>query len=134
MSRREDQKLPPPPWVFKARRMLVYVEELEKAIAYYRDVLGLKSLGSVAGVNHEFATSGPPIVLHHGGKASPAPRPLSGFVPSLQVESGVEELIAVYRQRGVPIVREVQEVAHGWIAFIADREGNVIQIYQARDS
>lgn len=126
------ESLPGQPWVFTARRMLVYVENLEPAIAYYRDILGFKSLGGMDGVNHEFATGGPPLVLHRGGKASLDPRPLSGFVPSLQVPSGIAELIEIYRGRGVRVVREVLEVAHGWIAFVADLEGNIIQIYQSK--
>ena len=28
---------------------------------------------------------------------------------------------------------EVLEVPHGWIAFISDPEGNVLQIYQAKE-
>jgi predicted enzyme related to lactoylglutathione lyase len=55
-----------------------------------------------------------------------------GFVPSFQVEDGIRELIEIYRRRGVRIVNEVLEVPHGWIAFISDLEGNVLQIYQAK--
>jgi predicted enzyme related to lactoylglutathione lyase len=42
-------------------------------------------------------------------------------------------LIETYRQRGARIVNEVLEVPHGWIAFISDPEGNVLQIYQAKE-
>ena len=31
------------------------------------------------------------------------------------------------------VVHEVLEVSHGWVAFISDLEGNVLQIYQARE-
>ena len=62
------------PLLFDARRLLVYVEDLERAIQYYRDVLGFKPLGGVAGVNFEFATSGAPLVLHRDGRAAPEPR------------------------------------------------------------
>ncbi len=120
------------PLLFNARRLLVYVENLDRAIAYYRDVLGFKPLGGVAGTNFEFATSGPPLVLHRDGRAANEPRGRVGFVPSFQVANGIHELIETYRKRGVRIVDEVLEVPHGWIAFVSDLEGNVLQIYQAK--
>ncbi len=120
------------PLLYKSRRIPVYVENLDKAISYYRDVLGFKPLGGVDGVNYEFETSGPPVVLHKGGKASKEPRGLVGPVPSFQVPN-IQQVIDTYKQRGVRIVQEVLEVSHGWIAFIADLEGNVIQIYQAKE-
>jgi predicted enzyme related to lactoylglutathione lyase len=118
--------------LFNARRLLVYVENLDRAIAYYRDVLGFKPLGGVEGTNFEFATSGPPLVLHRDGRASEKPRGRVGFVPSFQIANGIHELIEVYRSRGVRIVHEVLEVPHGWVAFVADLEGNVLQVYQAK--
>ncbi len=120
------------PLLYTSRRILVYVENLDKAISYYRDVLGFKPLGGVDGVNYEFETSGPPIVLHKGGKASKGPRGLVGPVPSFQVPN-IQQIIDTYKQRGVRIVQEVLEVSHGWIAFIADLESNVIQIYQGKE-
>ena len=119
------------PILFAARRLLVYVENLDGAVAYYRDVLGFKPLHGVEGVNFEFATSGPPLVLHKGGKASANPRGLNGPVPSFQV-GDIKGVVDSYKRRGVHIVHDVLEVSHGWIAFIADPEGNVIQIYQGK--
>ena len=121
------------PLLFKTRRILVYVENLNAASTFYRDVLDFQPLHGVDGVNFEFATGGPPLVLHRGGRQAKEPGEVAGFVPSFQVESGIRELMERYRQRDVRIVREIQEVAHGWIAFITDLEGNVIQIYQAKE-
>ena len=118
--------------LFHTRRLLVYVEDLDRAIAFYRDVLGFKPLREVAGTNFEFATSGAPLVIHRDGRAASQPRGRVGFVPSFQVASGIHQLIETYRQRGARIVNEVLEVPHGWIAFISDPEGNVLQIYQAK--
>jgi predicted enzyme related to lactoylglutathione lyase len=120
------------PLLFDARRLLVYVENLDRAVAYYRDVLGFKPLGGVAGTNFEFATSGAPLVLHRDGRASPQPRGRVGFVPSFEIASGIHDLIETYRSRGVRVVHDILEVSHGWIAFISDLEGNVLQIYQAK--
>jgi predicted enzyme related to lactoylglutathione lyase len=120
------------PLLFDARRLLVYVENLDRAVAYYRDVLGFKPLGGVAGTNFEFATSGAPLVLHRDGRASPQPRGRVGFVPSFEIASGIHDLIETYRSRGVRVVHDILEVSHGWIAFISDLEGNILQIYQAK--
>ncbi len=117
--------------LFTARRLLIYVEDLERAIPYYRDVLGFKPLNGVDGVNFEFATSGPPVVLHKGGKAAKQPRELNGPVPSFQV-TNIQQVVSTFKQRGVRIVQDILEVSHGWIAIIADLEGNVIQIYQGK--
>ena len=121
------------PLLFDCRRLLVYVADLERAIAYYRDVLGFKPLGGVSATNFEFATSGAPLVLHRDGQASDVPRGRAGFVPSFQVQSGIYQLIEIFRERGVRIVDDVFEVSHGWIAFISDQEGNVLQIYQPKE-
>ena len=118
--------------LYDARRLLVYVEDLDKAIAYYRDILGFKPLGGVDGVNFEFETSGPPLVVHRDGQASKNPRGRAGFVPSFRIRDGIHDLVEGYRQRGVVIVQGVFEVSHGWIAFISDLEGNVLQIYQTK--
>ena len=125
-----NQESAPP--LFHARRLLVYVEDLDRAIDFYRDVLGFKPLGGVAGTNFEFATSGPPLVIHRDGRAADRPRGRVGFVPSFEVAHGIHELIETYRRRGVRVVHEVLEVSHGWVAFISDLEGNVLQIYQAK--
>jgi lactoylglutathione lyase len=122
-----------PPLLFQARRLLVYVEDLERSITFYRDVLGFKPLRGAPGTNYEFATSGAPLVLHRDGRAAAGPRGRDGFVPSFQVQSGIHDLIEIFRRRGVRIVNEVIEVPHGWIAFISDPEGNVLQIYQAKE-
>ena len=120
------------PLLFTTRRILVYVENLDQATRYYRDVLGFKPIGGVQGVNCEFATSGPPVVLHTGGQSHGPPSGLSGFVPSFSIAGGLDKLMSTYKERKVRIIRDVQEVSHGWIAFIADLEGNVIQIYQPK--
>jgi len=125
-------KAGPAPLLFDVRRLLVYVEDLERAVAYYRDVLGFEPLGGASGVNFEFATSGAPLVLHRDGRASEVPRGRVGFVPSFQVAVGIHELIETFKERGVRVVHEVFEVSHGWVAFISDLEGNVLQIYQAK--
>jgi predicted enzyme related to lactoylglutathione lyase len=118
--------------LFDARRLLVYVEDLDRAVAYYRDVLGFKPLGGVAGINFEFATSGPPLVLHSGGRAAALPRGRVGFVPSFQVRDGIHDLIHTFKARGVRVVHEALEVPHGWVAFVSDLEGNLLQIYQPK--
>jgi predicted enzyme related to lactoylglutathione lyase len=41
-------------------------------------------------------------------------------------------LIETFRKRGVRVVHEVLGVPHGWVAFISDLEGNVLQIYQSK--
>jgi predicted enzyme related to lactoylglutathione lyase len=118
--------------LFHVRRLLVYVEDLDRAVAYYRDVLGFKPLGGVAGTNFEFATSGPPLVLHRDGQAAALPRGRVGLVPSFQVLDGIHDLIETFKARRVRVVHEVFEVPHGWVAFISDLEGNLLQIYQPK--
>jgi len=121
------------PSLHKARRLLVYVKDLERAKEFYSGVLGLKLLGGIPEVNFEFETAGPPLVLHKEFKPSLGTGMLSGFVPSFEVESGLHDLIEAYRERGLEIIHEVQEVSHGWIAFVADCEDHVIQLYQGKE-
>ncbi|HLY66288.1 MAG TPA: VOC family protein [Chloroflexota bacterium] len=117
---------------FAARRILVYVEDLEAATAFYRDVLGFTEIQRLEGSNVELDTGGPPLVLHAGGAKGSEPPAMRGVVPSFRVRdlpAVAEEL----ERRGVKTVSPLQEVPHGHIYFFADLEGNIIQLYQAKE-
>jgi len=115
----------------QTRRILVYVADLPAAVRFYRDALGFTPTVGVEGVNQEFATSGPPLVLHRSGTARAEPRGLNGVVPSFEVPD-IQTVVALLQRNGVRTVRELEEVAHGWIYFFADPEGNTFQVYQPK--
>lgn len=114
------------------RRILVYVEDLPAAIRFYEEALGFTRTVAAEGVSQELETSGPPFVLHRGGRASPAPRGLNGVVPSFQV-GDIHSVVAQLQRNGARTVMELTEVSHGWIYFFADPEGNTIQVYQPKE-
>ena len=116
---------------YRARRTLMYVEDLKAAADYYRNVLGFKVIGELPGANVELETGGPPLVLHQGGASVPVLESLKGAVPSFRVDD-LPVAVARLEKQGVRTVGALREVPHGWIYFFADLEGNVIQLYQPK--
>jgi predicted enzyme related to lactoylglutathione lyase len=117
---------------FAHRRVLIYVQDLPSAIAFYRDVLGLTPGASLESRNQEFPVDGgPPLVLHIGGVAVDEPRGLVGSVPGLQVDD-LPAIVGRLQSRGVRTIQPIFEIPQGWVYSFADPEGNTIQLFQAR--
>lgn len=107
----------------------LHVENMEQAIAFYRDVLGLPLLRQQESWAHLDASNEALLELFTGGKASSASK-----TPEQQslciafrvddLDSSMEEL----KNRGVNFIGEVgQWRSHRWIYF-SDPEGNLLEI------
>ena len=116
----------------QTRRILVYVQDLGSAVRFYENALGFTPTVGLEGVNQEFATSGPPLVLHASAPSQEL-HGMSGFVPSFEV-ADIASVVARLKTSGVRTVMDLTEVAHGWIYFFADIEGNVIQVYEPKQA
>ena len=109
------------------------VSDLEKAIPFYRDTLGLPFAYVYEGWWAEFdvrpvslALCGPPV-----GQA-PRPDAPGGATVGLAVPD-VAGAVAELRRAGVPILMEAQESPVCWTAAIADPDGNRINLHQRKD-
>ena len=109
------------------------VSDLEKAIPFYRDTLGLPFDYVYEGWWAEFnvqpvslALCAPPV-----GQA-PQPGYQGGATVALAVQD-ISAAVETLRRQGVPILLEPQESPVCYTATIADPDGNRINLHQRKD-
>jgi catechol 2,3-dioxygenase-like lactoylglutathione lyase family enzyme len=117
--------------ITKVRGALIFVEDIEAGVQFYRDVLGLRLLYRTPRFVRFDATQGTSISLVAGGVASAAPKDYRrhGVVPELIVddlELAMRRLSAA-NVRHEPVVR----TAWGQFSFCWDPEGNPLQLYES---
>lgn len=106
------------------------VKDAQRAIAFYRDVLGLEPARVYPenrGAEYEFA-DGTTFGLW-GGKGDVVP-----FQPSNGVLFATADLasaVASLRARGIPIIKEIETPVCA-MAMIADSEGNTVTLHQRK--
>ena len=117
--------------VTKVRGALIFVEEIEAAAVFYRDVIGLRLLYRTPTFVRFDATQGTSLSLVAGGIASDAPKDYRrhGVVPELIVDDLdlAMRRLAAGGVRREPVVR----TAWGQFAFCWDLEGNPLQLYES---
>jgi predicted enzyme related to lactoylglutathione lyase len=104
-------------------------KEVLRAIAFYRDVLGLEPLDGSGEKGAEFELpDGAVFGLWIGGAEQP-------FQPGNGVMFGVDDFpaaVASLKARGIPILSEF-ETPVCFIATFNDSEGNVVNIHKRKD-
>jgi catechol 2,3-dioxygenase-like lactoylglutathione lyase family enzyme len=122
--------------------LLLYVEDFETMLAFYRDVLGLEPTDEDPGPGHrpgvdwvQLAGDGGTIELFdHAvfGKARSFPLPRkNGVVVTFRVDD-VEEAVARLRRAGVEVER-IHRAEWGAAAHFFDPEGNELQVYEVAE-
>ena len=109
----------------------VPVEDMGRAIGFYRDSLGLEVQdhdGDWAEVTTGTVTIGLNASESEGAGANGGP--VIAFRPEGDIESAVEKL----RAKGVEIAGEVSDHAWGKVATFKDSEGNDLQFYSPPES
>lgn len=117
--------------VTKVRGVLVFVEDIESELAFYRDVIGLPLLYRTPRFVRFDATQGTSLSLIVGGRASPTPKDFraGGVVPEVIVDNLD---LAVQRLDGAGVRHEdVVRTAWGQFCFFWDPEGNPMQFYES---
>ena len=117
--------------VSKVRGALVFVEDIDRELAFYRDVIGLRLLYRTPAFVRFDATQGTSLALIAGGFASPEPKDFrrGGVVPEVIVDN----LDLALRRLDGSDVRHEDVVATKWgrFCFFWDPEGNPIQFYES---
>ncbi len=117
--------------VSKVRGALIFVADIDRELAFYRDVIGLRLLYRTASFVRFDAAQGTSLALIAGGIASTEPKDyrMGGVVPEVIVDN-LE--LAVRRLDGAE-VRHEDVVATNWgrFCFFWDPEGNPIQFYES---
>ncbi len=117
--------------VSKVRGALVFVEDIEEELRFYRDVIGLRLLYRTPRFVRFDATQGTSLSLIAGGVASAEPKDFrkGGVVPEVIVDN-LE--LAMRRLAGAGVRHEdVVRTAWGAFCFFWDPEGNPLQFYES---
>ncbi|HYC07740.1 MAG TPA: VOC family protein [Candidatus Binatia bacterium] len=117
--------------VSKVRGALVFVEDIEAELRFYRDVIGLRLLYRTPRFVRFDATQGTSLALIAGGVASPEPKDFrkGGVVPEVIVDN-LE--LAMMRLASAGVRHEdVVRTAWGAFCFFWDPEGNPLQFYES---
>lgn len=120
--------------------VVFYVKELERSLAFYRDLLGFKEVGRIFGGAATALTSGRThheLLLIEVGEA-PAPprgRRLGLYHIGIKIGDGLEELRAAKRelgQAGVPI-SGMSDHTVSQSLYLHDPDGNEVELYVDAD-
>ena len=117
--------------VSKVRGALIFVEDIEAELRFYRDVIGLRLLYRTGKFVRFDATQGTSLSLIAGGHASAEPKDFrqGGVVPEIIVDN-LE--LAIRRLEGAAVRHEdVVRTAWGQFVFFWDPEGNPLQFYES---
>jgi lactoylglutathione lyase len=114
---------------------IVFVSDMTRSVAFYRDVLGLPLRFESPGWT-EFATEGATLALHLSAKsnvAEPDPKhvPAGRCRPGLSVPN-LDEFHQRMVAKNVPCIQEPKEVFGARIAEYVDPDGLPISVGEAR--
>jgi predicted enzyme related to lactoylglutathione lyase len=113
-----------PQALFKKVATVFYpVRNVERAIKFYRDKLGLKITGRPLDKWVELRIGGSPLALDGYWDKS------SGAVVILQVED-IDATYASMKKKGVKFLGTIQKHEWGKNASFLDSEGNILQIFE----
>lgn len=117
--------------VSKVRGALIFVEDIEAELAFYRDVVGLRLLYRTPEFVRFDATQGTSLALIAGGHASAEPKDFrrGGVVPEIIVDN---LRLALARLAAAGVRHEsVVRTDWGQFCFLWDPEGNPLQFYES---
>ncbi|NZA26724.1 VOC family protein [Luteimonas sp. SJ-92] len=112
--------------------VVFFVSRLDRAIAFYRDTLGLE-VSTVEGHDGAFATAqaGAVSLVFIQREARPGESPVVVF----SLDGGIDDCAQALAARGVEIVVSVSEAPDGGLSLdFLDPDGNVLSLYQPADA
>jgi predicted enzyme related to lactoylglutathione lyase len=112
------------------RRMqaaIYFVDEWDAAIAFYRDVLGLKEVVNFPDRWAFFAVPG-------GGSIALQPRSADAANHVSIEVTGIKDFVAELRSKGAKVIDDVCQQEHGETALIEDPSGNLIALLDTATS
>jgi catechol 2,3-dioxygenase-like lactoylglutathione lyase family enzyme len=121
--------------MIKGGNVTVYVSDMDAAVRFYTEVLGLELRerfgGHWAAIK---AAEGFIIGLHPGSEQNPARRPGSMSIGFEVTTAPIEDVIAALKARGVRFQGDVTDDKAGKFAMFADPDGNPCYLYQMSPS
>jgi len=115
--------------MFKTANVTIMVSDMDRSIAFYRDVLGMKLLGNYGGEFAEIDAPGVRFGLHPGGKL-----PLKEHSRHMSIGLRVDDLDAAKKtleERGVKFVKAPRDEGLR-LAYFTDPDGNPMYLVEVK--
>ena len=119
----------------KLGNICYYVSDIDKTVAFYRDVMGL----DVQRMEGDGETGGDWLIANTVNgvdliffkmESRPGNSPIIVFEIA---EGGIDDVVSSLASKGVTIVTPVSHAPGGWSADIADPDGHPISMYQSTE-
>jgi predicted enzyme related to lactoylglutathione lyase len=107
--------------------VLYNVSDYKRAVAFYRDVLGLKLVDEYRGYFGEFAVGKVTLAICAGESVSKG-----GAMVALAVDD-VNKAVEYLKSKKVKVIEKPHETEVCFMATIADPDGNEIKLHQRKD-
>jgi predicted enzyme related to lactoylglutathione lyase len=104
-----------------------WTKNMDAAVLFYRDVLGLDLTVRAGEDWAEFDVGGTTLALHGARPGVTPPQP--GATVVFEVED-LDQVVRVLRLRGVDFAGDSGETAVGRFATLRDPDGNLLQIFE----
>lgn len=108
------------------------VSNYQKALAFYRDILGLKLSHEFGGQWAEFDTGNVTLAIGVWGKNLGPDGQKGGATVALAVDD-LQATVAELRAKGLPIVEGPHETPVCHMVGVMDPDGNTIMFHQRKD-
>ncbi len=112
----------------------IYVSDLDRAVRFYGEVLGLKvalhAPGHWAGLA---APDGTNLGLHPAGARSPQPGTNGAIQLGLAADRPLDQVVTELKNRGVQFHGPVVDDAKVRLAFFNDPDGNALYLCEAKE-
>lgn len=107
----------------------IYVSDMQRAVDFYRDVLGLELVFRSGDHWAELdAGGGLRIGLHPASARTPAPGTPGAITVGLAVDEPIAQVVATLEQRGVRVKGSIIDGGGLTLAFFADPDGNPLYL------
>jgi catechol 2,3-dioxygenase-like lactoylglutathione lyase family enzyme len=104
-----------------------WVSDMERAVAFYRDVLGLELLRQDSATWAEFDAGGRRFALHLAGDGQPV---RAGGATAVFAVGDLDRAMAELSSRGITSVHEGDVEGYARFASFLDPDGNTIQLIE----
>jgi predicted enzyme related to lactoylglutathione lyase len=117
----------PPSVIHRLDLVFYWVTDMQRAVSFYRDVLGLKLLRQDSATWAEFDAGGRRFALHSAGDGQPVG---GGGATAVFTVDDLNGARSELEARGVQFVHEGDVEGYGRFASFIDPDGNSVQLIE----